>query len=54
VVMERRAARSEVAWDCCTRVLSRSAGWSKVAVRAPETRPAVKWKAVGKEEERKR
>jgi hypothetical protein len=30
--------------DCCTRVLTRSAGWRRTAERTPELRPAKKWK----------
>lgn len=40
----RRTGRSEEDRDCCTRVLSRSAGWRRIALETPEVRPARKWK----------
>lgn len=44
--ISRKEALREVEPDCCTRVLSKSAGWRRTADRTPEPNPAVKWKAV--------
>lgn len=38
--------RAAVCWDCWTRVLRRSAGWSRMEEVRPEQRPAAKWKLV--------
>ena len=35
---------SECDPDCCTRVLSRSTGWRRIAELKPEARPASRWK----------
>lgn len=43
LAMERMVERRVVWWDCCTRVLRRSAGWRRTADRMPEPRPAKKW-----------
>ena len=40
--IERRTGRREEDRDCCTRVLSRSAGWSRTALDMPEANPAKK------------
>lgn len=42
--MERRTGNKEEERDCWTRVLRRSAGWSRTAEETPEARPARKWK----------
>lgn len=39
---------NELEPDCCTRVLSRSTGWRRIAERTPDPRPAIKWNAVMK------
>lgn len=44
LAMERMVERRVVWWDCCTRVLRRSAGWRRTADRMPDPRPAKKWK----------
>jgi len=46
--ISRNVKRREVEWDCCTRVLRRSMGWSKVAETQPVTRPAEKWNTEDK------
>ena len=43
--MARTVGRRVVERDCWRRVLSRSAGWRRVAERTPVERPARKWKA---------
>lgn len=42
--IERRMGKSEDDRDCCTRVLSRSAGCRRIDVVSPEASPATKWK----------
>ena len=37
-----KVVRSEAVRDCCTRVLRRSAGWSRMAVVTPERAPEPK------------
>lgn len=41
----RKAWLREEALVCWTRVLRRSAGWRRKALKTPEPRPAAKWKA---------
>lgn len=41
LIVGRRAA---VWCDCWTRVLRRSAGWSRIEEVRPEQRPAAKWR----------
>src|SRR5690242_1407415 len=45
LAMERIVPRRVLDRDCCTRVLSKSAGWRRTAERIPELRPAKKWTA---------
>ena len=40
--IERRTGNREEDRDCCTRVLSKSAGWRRTALDMPEARPAKK------------
>jgi hypothetical protein len=44
--MERMVPSSVLERDCCTRVLTRSAGCRRTAERTPELRPAKKWTAA--------
>jgi hypothetical protein len=41
-----KVGRREAPWDCCTRVLRRSAGWRRIDEVRPEQRPAAKWNGV--------
>lgn len=43
MVADRDAVRLDC---CCTRVLSRSAGWRRMEEVRPEARPARKWNVV--------
>jgi hypothetical protein len=42
LAMDRMVPTSVLERDCCTRVLSRSAGWRSTAERTPELSPAKK------------
>lgn len=44
--ISRMVERRDVAPDCCTRVLRRSAGWRRTAERMPDPKPATKWNAM--------
>lgn len=45
-ILRTVVARESVFLDCCTRVLSRSAGCRRIDDASPEARPAKKWEVV--------